>query len=181
MDALQAAVPAIESERTTLRAHRMGDFDAYAAMWAEPVVTRFIGGRARTREESWQRFLRQFGLWSLLGYGFWAVEEKASGQFIGEAGFHDLKRDIVPSIEGIPEAGWAFLPSVHGQGIATEVVGAVVAWGEKRFGLTKTVCLIDPDNAASLKVAGKHGFQEVTRTVYGGHPVILLQRQPARD
>lgn len=178
MDTPPAAVPVIESERTILRAHRMEDFEAYAAMWADPAVTRFIGGRARTREESWQRFLRQFGLWSLLGYGFWAVEDKVSGRFIGEAGFHDLKRDIVPSIEGTPEAGWAFLPSVHGKGIATEVVGAVVAWGDKRFGRTRTVCLIDPDNAASLKVAGKHGFGEVMRAVYGGHPVILLQRQP---
>lgn len=35
----------------------------------------------------------------MIGYGFWAVEEKATGRFIGEAGFHDLKRDIQPSLE----------------------------------------------------------------------------------
>ena len=46
-------------------------------------------------------FLRHGGSWSLIGYGFWAVEEKATGRFIGECGFHDLKRDIKPSIEGI--------------------------------------------------------------------------------
>ena len=55
----QATVaPVIETQRTILRAHRLEDFDAYAAMWADPVVTRFIGGKPRTREESWMRFLR---------------------------------------------------------------------------------------------------------------------------
>ena len=75
--------PTIETERLTLRPHRLDDFDAYAVMWADSVVTRFIGGRPRTREESWIRFLRHPGMWSMIGYGFWAVEDKASDQFIG--------------------------------------------------------------------------------------------------
>ena len=73
-------VPVIETERLVLRAHRLDDFDAYAVMWADPVVTRFIGGKPRTREESWIRFLRHPGMWSMLGFGFWAIEEKASGR-----------------------------------------------------------------------------------------------------
>ncbi|RVA11109.1 N-acetyltransferase, partial [Mesorhizobium sp. M7D.F.Ca.US.004.03.1.1] len=69
------SAPVIGTKRTILRAHQLGDFEAYAAMWTDPVVTRFIGGKPRTREESWMRFLRHAGLWSLLGYGFWAIEE----------------------------------------------------------------------------------------------------------
>jgi RimJ/RimL family protein N-acetyltransferase len=179
MNNSQATVaPVIETQRTILRAHRLQDFDAYAAMWADPVVTRFIGGKPRTREESWMRFLRHAGLWSLLGYGFWAVEDKATGRFVGEAGFHDLKRDIEPSIEGIPEAGWALAPAVHGTGLATEVVGRVLAWGEETFGRTKTVCIIDPENTASLNVAGKVGYREVLRTTYHDAPTVLLERRP---
>lgn len=170
--------PVIETQRTILRAHRLGDFDAYALMWTDPVVTRFIGGKPRTREESWMRFLRHAGLWSLLGYGFWAIEEKATGRFIGEAGFHDLKRDMQPSIEGIPEAGWAFAPAIHGAGFATEVVGRVLAWGEEIFGSARTVCIIDPENAASLNVATKCGYREVVRTTYHDAPTILLERLP---
>ncbi|WP_457151915.1 GNAT family N-acetyltransferase [Mesorhizobium sp. P5_C1] len=170
--------PVIETQRTILRAHRLGDFDAYAVMWTDPVVTRFIGGKPRTREESWMRFLRHAGLWSLLGYGFWAIEEKATGRFIGEAGFHDLKRDMQPSIEGIPEAGWALAPAIHGAGFATEVVGRVLAWGEETFGSARTVCIIDPENAASLNVATKCGYREVVRTTYHDAPTILLERLP---
>ncbi|TIN21932.1 MAG: GNAT family N-acetyltransferase [Mesorhizobium sp.] len=170
------SAPVIETKRTILRAHQLDDFDAYAAMWTDPVVTRFIGGKPRTREESWMRFLRHAGLWSLLGYGFWAIEEKATGRFIGEAGFHDLKRDMEPSIEGIPEAGWALVPAVHGAGFATEVVGRVLAWGEERFGREKTVCIIDPENTASLRVAAKCGYREVVQTTYHDAPTILLAR-----
>src|SRR5690606_2191071 len=70
------SAPVLETQRTILRPHRLEDFDAYCAMGIEPAVFRFIGGRARSREESWQRLLRHPGMWSLLGFGFWAVEDK---------------------------------------------------------------------------------------------------------
>ncbi|MEP9386733.1 GNAT family N-acetyltransferase [Mesorhizobium sp. KR9-304] len=168
--------PIIETERTILRAHRLDDFEDYAAMWADPVVTRFIGGKPRTREESWIRFLRHPGMWSMIGFGFWAVEEKATGRFIGEAGFHDLKRDIQPSIEGRPEAGWVLVTSSHRKGLATEVVRGVFGWAEGRPGFDRTVCIIDPENEPSLAVAHKLGYREIARTAYHGQPTILLER-----
>jgi RimJ/RimL family protein N-acetyltransferase len=171
-------VPIIATSRTILRPHRLDDFDTYVAMWADPIVTRFIGGKPRTREESWMRFLRHAGLWSLLGYGFWAIEEKATGRFIGEAGFHDLKRDMAPSIEGVPEAGWALASNAHGRGLASEVVGRVLTWGDEAFGGARTVCIIDPENSRSLNVAAKCGYREVLRTTYHDNATILLERQP---
>ncbi|TPL04230.1 MULTISPECIES: GNAT family N-acetyltransferase [unclassified Mesorhizobium] len=172
----EAGVPILETARTVLRPHRLGDFETYAAMWAEPAVTRFIGGKPRTREESWMRFLRHAGLWSLIGYGFWAIEDKDTKRFIGEAGFHDLKREIEPSIEGVPEAGWALASEAHGQGLASEVVGRIVAWSDEALRQARTVCIIDPENGASLKVAEKNGYCEILRTTYHEKPTILLER-----
>jgi RimJ/RimL family protein N-acetyltransferase len=168
--------PVLETQRTILRPHALGDFDAYCAMGTDPSVFRFIGGRARTREESWQRLLRHGGMWSLIGFGFWAVEEKASGRFIGEAGFHDLKRDLTPSIEGIPEAGWSLVSAAQGRGLATEVVARVVAWGDEVLRAARTVCIIDPENTASLNVARKCDYKEILRTSYHEHDMILLER-----
>ncbi|WP_040584462.1 GNAT family N-acetyltransferase [Allomesorhizobium alhagi] len=170
-------IPVIETPRTILRAHRLADFDDYAAMWVHPAVTRFIaGGKPRTREESWLRFLRHPGMWAMIGYGFWAVEEKATGRFIGEAGFHDLKRDIQPSLEGRAEAGWGLVAAAHGQGFATEIVGAAAAWADSRFGGANTVCIIDPDNAGSINVAQKCGYREIARTAYHDKPTIMFER-----
>lgn len=171
-----STIPVVETERTILRAHRLDDFDAYVALWADPIVTRFIGGRPRTREESWIRILRYAGMWQLIGYGLWVVEEKATGRLIGEAGFHELRRDVFPSFEGFPEAGWAFLPDMHGKGIATEVVRAFHDWAKGRPGFEKTVCIIDPAHAASLAVAAKLGYRETALATYHGEPTLLLER-----
>ncbi|NOT41642.1 MAG: GNAT family N-acetyltransferase, partial [Alphaproteobacteria bacterium] len=107
--------PVIETERLILRGHRLDDFATLAAMWADPLVTRFIGGRASTREESWARLTRYVGHWALLGFGYWAVEVKGEGRHIGDVGFADWKRDIVPSLDGLPESGRACAPPAHGR------------------------------------------------------------------
>ena len=168
--------PTIETERTILRPHRLEEFDDYVALWADPVVTRFIGARARTREESWIRLLRNPGMWSMIGYGLWAIEEKATATLIGEAGFQEAKRDITPSFEGTPEAGWVLLPVAHGKGIASEVVKRIHEWANGRPGFEKTVCIIEPENLPSLAVAKKLGYREKTRTTYHDSPTIILER-----
>ncbi|MEP9398782.1 GNAT family N-acetyltransferase [Mesorhizobium sp. KR2-14] len=176
MNSDPSEISVVETPRTILRGHRQSDFEAYAAMWADPVVTRFIGGRPMTGEEAWVRLLRYVGHWQVLGFGLWAIEDKATGEFLGEAGFHDLKRDIEPSIAGVPEAGWVLVPSAHGKGLASEIVGAMHEWGDRHFRGARTVCIIDPGNGGSIRVAEKCGYREVTRTTYKGSPTILFER-----
>lgn len=169
-------IPALETERLRLRAHRLEDLDASAAMWADAVVTRHIGGKPFTREEVWSKILRYIGHWALMGYGYWVAEDKATGEFLGECGFADFKRELQPSIEGMPEIGWALVPSAHGKGLATEAVQALCGWADQHFGSTPTVCIIDPENIASAWVAKKCGYQEVMRAMYKEHPTMLYKR-----
>lgn len=169
-------IPTVETERLILRGHTHEDFPAFAAMWADPVVTRFLGGNPLSEEDAWAKLLRVTGHWALLGFGFWSVVEKASGARVGETGFLAVKRAIVPSFEGTPEVGWAFASRAHGKGYATEAVQAALKWGENHFGRVKMVCIIDPENAASLRLAGKMGFREKYRTTYKGDPTVVLER-----
>lgn len=145
-------------------------------MWADPVVTRYIGGKPLSGEEAWTKLLRYVGHWALLGFGYWAVEEKATGNFIGELGFSDYKRELVPSMDGVPEVGWVLVPGAHGKGYATEALRTALAWGDTRFGPAKTFCLIHPENVASLRLAEKCGFRESVCTTYKNHATILLTR-----
>jgi RimJ/RimL family protein N-acetyltransferase len=168
-------VPVIETGRLRLRGHAAADFDAVAAMWAEPAVVRFIGGRPSTREESWARLLRYPGHWALMGFGYWLIEEKASGRFVGEGGFSDFKREIEPAFDA-PEQGWALASWAHGKGYAHEAVSAMIAWGQRHFGRSDFVCMIAPENAPSLKLADKLGYREYARADYKGAPSILLRR-----
>lgn len=169
-------VPIIETDRLTLRAHRLSDFDALAAMWGDPHVARYTTGQPATREESWARLLRYAGHWQLLGYGFWAVELKEEARFVGDVGFANWHRQITPSIDGLPEGGWAFSPQVQGRGIASEAVQAAVGWMDQRLESQTTTCIIGVDNAASIRIAHKHGWREFTRTEFKGSPVIQLRR-----
>jgi len=168
-------IPTLETGRLILRAHRLGDFDAHFELWRDEDVVRFIGGVPSTREQSWSRLLRLAGMWHHMGFGFFAIEEKDGGRFIGEAGFLEAKREMQPSIEGTMEVGWALMPSAHGKGYATEALKAIIGWGEKQFPGRVMTCIISPDNAPSLKVADKLGFRETARTDYNG-PIIQFSR-----
>jgi RimJ/RimL family protein N-acetyltransferase len=169
------SIPTINTERLILRPHRLSDFDACAALWGDPDVVRFIGGVPFKREQSWGRLLCYRGSWHLLGFGFWAIEDRGSRTFIGEAGFLEARRNMTPSIEGTLETGWVLRPAAHGKGYATEALSAIVDWGQTRFPEKTMNCIVDPENAASLRVAAKLGFREVTRANYNGE-VILLSR-----
>lgn len=170
-----SVVPILETERLRLRGHTLSDFEALAAMWADPVVVRHISGKPSTREECWNRLIRYAGLWPLLGYGYWVIEEKASGRFAGDGGFADFKREIDPPIDA-PEQGWALAPWAHGRGFASEAVAAMIVWAETHFRRRDFMCIISPDNAASIRVAEKVGYREITRTTFKGEPTIMFRR-----
>jgi RimJ/RimL family protein N-acetyltransferase len=169
-------VPVLETERLRLRGHSAADFEASAAMWADERVTRYIGGKPSPREDSWRRFMTFPGHWTLLGFGYWLIEEKASGAYVGDGGFGNFKRDLTPNVFDAPEQGWALNPAVHGKGYATEAASAMIGWAEKHFGRSDFVCMIAPENTPSLRVAEKLGYGEFARTDYKGAPSILFRR-----
>ncbi len=169
------AVPGVETPRLALRGHRLEDLDACAAMWGDPDVTRYIGGKPFPRDEVWMRLLRYVGHWALLGFGFWVIEEKGTGRFVGEVGLGQFLRDLTPPLEGA-ECGWVLAPWAHGKGFATEAVRAALAWGDEHLDPPRTACIIDPGNVASLRVAEKCGFREVRRALFKGHPTVVFER-----
>ena len=167
--------PKIETDRLILRAHGTDDFAACAALWGSPEVTRYIGGSPRPPQDAWFRILRYAGHWTLLGYGFWAIVDKHSGQFLGEGGFSDFRR-AVPALDDIPEMGWALLPNAWGRGIAQEAVAAFAGWGDAHLGTAETACIISPDNRASIRVAESIGFSPVANITYDGAPTTIFKR-----
>jgi RimJ/RimL family protein N-acetyltransferase len=170
------AIPTLETERLLLRPYRREDFEPFAAMWADHAVVRFIGGQPFTREQSWIRFLRQAGMWEMMGFGFFALEEKATGAFVGEAGFHELYRDISPSLFGTLETGWGLTRPAQGQGLAEEAVRAALAWADEAVPGLRRTCMIEPGNVASIRVAEKLGFRGFGHGSYHGTPMLLFER-----
>ncbi|WP_420345296.1 GNAT family N-acetyltransferase [Pelagibius sp.] len=173
-----AGVPVLTTERLILRGHTAADYKSTLALWGDARVTLHISGRPSTARESWARLLNYAGHWALMGFGYWLVEERESGRFLGEVGLAEFKRDIKPGFDGAPEAGWVLAPAAHGKGYATEAMRAVFAWAGQTRGAERYVCIVDPKNTASIKVAEKCGFTLWTETEYLGTPAILMERPP---
>jgi RimJ/RimL family protein N-acetyltransferase len=169
-------IPLLETGRLTLRGHRLDDFPPCAAMWADPAVSRQFGRKPFTEEESWTRLLRYVGHWSLLGFGYWVVEEKASGKFAGEVGFADYKREMESPVKELPEIRWVLPTWAHGRGYATEAARAALRWGDEHFSPPQTTCIVSPDNAASIRVAEKCGYRNLQLSSYKGQPTIVFVR-----
>jgi RimJ/RimL family protein N-acetyltransferase len=150
-------------------------------MWTDPSVTRHISGRPSTQEETWGRILRYAGHWAYLNFGYWAIEERTSGDFIGEVGFADHHRNMEPSLTDMPEIGWVIITQARGKGYATEAVMAALAWGDASFGARRTSCVIAPENTASIRVAEKCGYQPWMETQYHGQPALLFVRPAMCD
>jgi RimJ/RimL family protein N-acetyltransferase len=167
----------LETERLLLRQFLEQDVDLYARMCADPEVMRFVGeGRTLSREEVWRSVAGALGHWVLRGYGLYAVEEKATGTFIGRIGL------INP--EGWPglEAGWLLGRQHWGQGYATEGARAVVRMAYEALAATHVISLIRPENLASIRIAEKLGaIRESTIELLGGRAHIYAYGGPPID
>jgi len=170
-------IPTLETERLRLRAQTLDDFPASCALWANEAVTRYTVGKPLSAEETWARMLRNLGHWAMSGFGNWCVEQRDTGEFVGEVGIFDFRRELEPPVQQVPELGWVLAPHAHGNGYATEAVQAVLRWTSQR-GLDSegVTALIQPENGASIRVARKCGFQESNLAVYRGRPFLVFVR-----
>lgn len=106
--------------------------------------------------------------WDEHGFGLWAVVPRAEpgASCIGFAGL--AIPSFLPEVLPAVEVGWRLAPAWWGRGLATEAARASVEFGFERLGLRSIVSIIDPGNAASLRVAEKLGMRPGRDRV---HPV----------
>ncbi len=167
----------LNTPRLTLRPVRIEDFEEIAALWADERFTRPIAGRgALTTEEVWFRLLRDLGHWSALGQGNWSIRMKDGGAYVGSVGVLDYRRACVPPLDA-PELGWGVAPTFQGQGLAREALEAALDWCDRVLKTPRTVCMIDPPNAPSLKLAERTGYQPYDEGTYQDKRVLLLERR----
>lgn len=144
-------IPRLETERLVLRAPGAHDFEAFAAMMANPDVARFIAPAPMTRPDAWRALATGIGHWHLRGYGAWSVERKSDGAYLGRVGM------INP--EGWPglEIGWTLDQPFWGNGYATEAAAAAMRYAFLTQPVARLISNIDPDNLASQSVAQRLG------------------------
>lgn len=172
--------PVIETARLILRLHRPEDLEPHSRMRMEEETMRFIGGAASNhsaaREDSWARIQRYVGHWALFGWGIFALEDKATGDFVGEAGIADFHRGLGPDFDATPEGAWMLSRAAAGIGYASEAMTAAIDWFERHKGRDRIVCVIDRQNVGSVRVAEKLGFTRYDERPYHGAAKLLFER-----
>jgi RimJ/RimL family protein N-acetyltransferase len=161
-------IPVLETARLRLRRVEERDLDVLTAMFGDPRYMRFLSdGKLADRAAAWRTIAGALGHWALRGYGFFAVDEKASGSFIGWCGL--LNPEGWPGIE----IAWGITPARWRQGFATEAATAVLRYAADTLRLSQLISLIHPDNAASIRVAEKIGERFVRTIEFQGNAVRL--------
>ncbi len=167
------SIPTLETERLILRAPRAEDFAAEADFFASD-ASRFVGGPMDS-EQTWRAFATLLGHWALRGYGFWGLQEKSSGRYLGHVGLWNP--------HGWPEReiGWTLMSDATGQGFATEAAIAARAHAYDILGWPTAISLIDPENTASMAVAKRLGAAYESTYEHSRFGLMQIWRHPAPD
>jgi RimJ/RimL family protein N-acetyltransferase len=143
-------VPVLETDRLRMREWREADLAPLAAFYADEATARFLGGPCDLAE-TWRYMAVRVGHWVLRGYGAWALEEKASGQWVGYCGLWS------PHGWPEPEVMWGLAAPARGRGYATEAARRARAFAYGQLGWTTVISCIVPENIASQRVAQRLG------------------------
>jgi ribosomal-protein-alanine N-acetyltransferase len=143
----------LKTKRLLLRPLQAADAESLARLWTDPEVTKFMGG-PRDFETVRQTLLADARADPLPEFDLWPVIEQATGRIIGHCGLLDKEVEGVTEIELI----YVFAKDVWGKGYATEMAAAVKDYAFSQLGLKRIIALIDPENAASERVAEKVGL-----------------------
>lgn len=168
----------VETERLLMRRPIPADFPCFAAMAGDPTMFTYSERRgAMTGEEAWSLLLRHIGYWTVRGFGLFALEDKATGRFVGQVGPSDFRRGLGADFDPYPELTWSIAAPERGRGYATEAAEAALGWLHRQPAPPRSVCLIHEANESSLRVADKLGYRELRRCRYRGYPAILFARE----
>lgn len=143
------AIPTLTTDRLTLRGFRAGDWDAFAAMNADPRVRQWLGGKLLSRSDTWAQMETFLGQWALRGYGIFALE--VDGRFAGRVGL------LHPADWPEPELAWTLVAEFWGRGLATEAARCARDWAFGCLGRHRLVSYILPQNDRSRRVAERLG------------------------
>jgi RimJ/RimL family protein N-acetyltransferase len=175
-----SACPTLVTDRLVMRPFHADDLDPFFAAMTTPQVRASLHvPDGYSRDDAWGTLLRFAGLWELKGLGQWALEERASGRFVGRAGLYWRPDDDWPGVE----VGWMLDPAVWGTGYATEAGARAVRYGFEELGEDVLFSLILPENTRSQAVARRLGHEpgiERTLSYYPASPHGVWRLDRAR-
>ena len=159
----------IETERLLLRPFTPEDVTVMLDVYGDAEVMRFIPGGAVDEAATEQMLAGYARMQETHGFAVWAVVVKSTGRLVGDAGFHLFART------GDPELGYSLARAAWGNGYASEAASGCLAAAFAHLDCARVVALVDIDNEASQRVAGRIGMQRVDTVEAHGRPHVLFE------
>lgn len=159
-----------QTERLLLRPFRPADLEPLHEMWSDPEIGPWVGGVHASRQESEDELDAHVRHQQRHGFGFWAVEERASGDVVGEVGLM-LFEGRGPEVE----IGWCIARDSWRRGYARE---AATAWLEAAFGelgLDRVIAVVLPENERSTGLCEALGMTRAGRRRAYGREHLLFE------
>lgn len=150
----------LETDRLTLRQWKREDYSDYAKLNADPAVMQFFPA-VLSQQESDAQAARITQLIAEKGWGFWAVELKINGQFIGFVGLHS--QDEQSGIPNAPfiEIGWRLAKEHWGKGYASEAANRALQFAFEELAAPSIYAFTSLPNTPSQKVMEKIGMTNI--------------------
>ena len=145
----------LETKRLVLRHQVIEDLDDLFALYQDPEIRKYFPDGVKNYEETKEELE-----WFMNGHpehpdlGLWATIHKETGKFIGRCGLLPWTIDNQLAIE----IGYLLDKNFWYQGLATEAAAGILTYAFDSLNLTRIICLMHPDNAASQRVAQKIGM-----------------------
>lgn len=155
-----------DTPRLILRAFAVDDAPAYLALRSHPDVIRHTGDPPMASEAEAREAIAQYPDFDTYGFGRWCCVLKENQRVIGFCGLKYL-----PELDEV-DLGYRFLPEYWGRGLATEAGRASVAFGFDVLKLERIVGLVEPENAASIRVLEKVGMRRDGEAIYFGERAL---------
>ncbi|MEE2565512.1 GNAT family N-acetyltransferase [Hyphobacterium marinum] len=150
--------PVLETPRLRLRPPQESDLEPLIAVMGDEETARYIGG-VQSPPLVWRALAALIGHWAIRGYGFFVLEDRETGDWIGRVG------PWYPHEWPQPEVGWTIARQHWGKGYAAEAAARALDWVFDDLGWESVAHLIHKDNAGSASVARKLGSTNSGREV----------------
>jgi len=150
------AFPELATSRLDLREITAADTGWYLGHFSRPEIVRGQGFAAPADLEAAARELRTyvFDLFALRAGFRWGMALGGQRELIGSLGFYRWVDDPCP----VAEIGYDLDPEWWGQGLMTEALRAVLAFGFERMGLERVEALVMTDNERSCRLLERLSF-----------------------
>lgn len=166
----------LETPRLTLRTMTLADTDNLLGIFSDPIAMAYYPS-TKDRAETVEWIERIERSYAADGIGLWIVEDKATGQFLGQCGL------MMQTVDGVrqPEVGYLFLRSVWGNGYAAEAAAACLDYGFTQCQFRQIIALIAPDNQQSRRVAERCGMHLDRQTTWRDQTITVYAKEREQE